>query len=315
LRDEVYQLVIDSVRDCAGNAIQDYRSIDFGLPYLADSNQLFINELLFNPRTGGADFVELYNSSNKLIDVKDLLLAKRGGDGNIDQIENIAPAGFTIKPNTYVIISSAPEIVQQQYYCMYPEQMIKANTPSMNDDAGNILLINTQGIVLDELVYDDKMHVPLLDDKDGVGLERIDVARATADRTNWTSAAASVGYATPTYKNSQYLKTERAESVIELQPKTISPDGDGYEDVMNINYMLNENGYTGTLTIFNAAGKEVKQLFKNNILGTSGTYTWDGTTDYGQKAPVGLYIFYFEIFNLKGEVKAYKTVGVVAAKL
>lgn len=315
LRDEVYQLVIDSVRDCAGNAIQDYRSIDFGLPYLADSNQLFINEVLFNPRSGGVDFVELYNSSNRLIDVKDLLLAKRGGDGNIDQIENIAPAGFTIKPNTYVIISSAPEIVQQQYYCMYPEQMIKANTPSMNDDAGNILLINTQGTVFDELVYDDNMHVPLLDDKDGVSLERIDVARATADRTNWTSAAASFGYATPTYQNSQYLKTERAESVMELQPKTTSPDGDGYEDVMNINYMLNENGYTGTLTIFNAAGKEVKHLFKNNILGTSGTFTWDGTTDGGQKAPVGLYVFYFEIFNLKGEVKAYKTVGVVAAKL
>lgn len=315
LRDEVYQLVINSVRDCAGNAIQDYRNIDFGLPYLADSNQLFINEVLFNPRTGGVDFVELYNSSNRLIDVKDLLLAKRGGDGNIDQIENIAPAGFTIKPNTYVIISSAPEIVQQQYYCMYPEQMIKANTPSMNDDAGNILLINTQGTVFDELVYDDNMHVPLLDDKDGVSLERIDVARATVDRTNWTSAAASAGYATPTYQNSQYLKTERAESVMELQPKTISPDGDGYEDVMNINYMLNENGYTGTLTIFNAAGKEVKQLFKNNILGTSGNFTWDGTTDGGQKAPVGLYVFYFEIFNLKGEVKAYKTVGVVAAKL
>lgn len=315
LRDEVYQLVIDSVRDCAGNAIQDYRSIDFGLPYLADSNQLFINEVLFNPTSGGVDFVELYNSSNRLIDVKDLLLAKRGGDGNIDQIENIALAGFTIKPNTYVVVSSSPEMIQQQYYCMYPEQMVKANTPSMNDDAGNILLINTQGIVLDELVYDDNMHVPLLDDKDGVSLERIDVARATADRTNWTSAAASVGYATPTYQNSQYLKTERAESVMELQPKTISPDGDGYEDVMNINYMLNENGYTGTLTIFNAAGKEIKQLFKNNILGTSGTFTWDGTTDGGQKAPVGLYVFYFEIFNLKGEVKAYKTVGVVAAKL
>ena len=115
-------------------------------------------------------------------------------------------------------------------------------------------------------------------------------------------------------KNSQYLKTERTESVMELQPKTISPDGDGYEDVMNINYLLNENGYTGTLTIFNAAGKLVKQLIKNNIMGTSGTYTWDGTTDDGQKAPVGLYVFYLEIFNLKGEVKAYKTVGVVAAK-
>ena len=313
-RDKAYQLLIDSVKDCAGNFIEDYRSAEFGLAYLADSNQLLINEVLFNPRSGGVDFVELYNSSNKLLDVKDLLLAKRDELGNIDQIENIAPAGFTINPNAHVVVTSDPELLQQQYYCMYPGQIVRSNTPSMNDDVGNIVLINTQGIVLDEWTYDDKMHVPLLDDKDGVSLERIDAARAANERTNWTSAAASIGYATPTYKNSQYLKTDRAESVMELQPKTISPDGDGYEDVMNINYLLSENGYTGTLTVFNAAGKEVKQIFKNNILGTSGTYTWDGTTDNGQKAPIGLYVFYFEIFNLKGEVKSYKTVGVVAAK-
>ncbi len=314
-RDKVYQLLIDSVKDCAGNFIEDYRSAEFGLAYLADSNQLLINEVLFNPRSGGVDFVELYNSSNKLLDVKDLLLAKRDELGNIDQIENIAPAGFTINPNAHVVVTSDPELLQQQYFCMFPEQIVRANTPSMNDDAGNIVLINTQGIVLDEWIYDDKMHVPLLDDKDGVSIERIDAARPANERTNWTSAAASNGYATPTYKNSQYLKTDRAESVMELQPKSISPDGDGFEDVMNINYLLSEYGYTGTLTVFNAAGKEVKQLFKNNILGTSGTYTWDGTADNGQKAPVGLYVFYFEIFNLKGEVKSYKTVGVVAAKL
>jgi hypothetical protein len=314
MRDKVYQMLIDGVKDCAGNFIEDYRSAEFGLAYLADSNQLLINEVLFNPRSGGVDFVELYNSSNKLIDFKNLLLAKRDELGNIDQIENIAPAGFTINPNAHVVIASDPELLQQQYYCMFPEQIVRASTPSMNDDAGNIVLINTQGIVLDNWTYDDKMHVPLLDDKEGVSLERIDAARPTNERTNWTSAAASIGYATPTYKNSQYLKTDRAESVMELQPNTISPDGDGYDDVMNINYLLSENGYTGTLTVFNAAGKQVKQLFKNNILGTSGTYTWDGTADNGQKATVGLYVFYFEIFNLKGEVKSYKKVGVVAAK-
>lgn len=315
VRDEVYQITIDSLRDCAGNIIQNYRGATFGLPYLADSNQLHINEVLFNPKTGGADFVELYNSSDKLIDVKDLLLAKRDSDGNVDQVESIAQAGFTIEPNGYLVITPDPTVVQQHYYCKYPENMIKANVPSMNDDAGNVLLLNTQGVVFDEFVYSDKMHVPLLDDKDGVSLERIDFNRATNDQTNWTSAAAAVNYATPTYRNSQYLNTERSENVFELQPKTISPDGDGYEDLMNINYLINDNGYTGTLTIYNAAGQEIKQLFKNSLLAPNGTYTWDGTTKSGQKAPVGLYVFYFEIFNLNGDVKSYKTVGVVAAKL
>ena len=159
------------------------------------------------------------------------------------------------------------------------------------------------------------MHLPLLDDENGVSLERIDFNRATSDVTNWTSAAASVGYATPTYKNSQYLQTQHADYTIQLQPKTISPDGDGYQDVMNVNYTLNQTGYTGTLTIFNDAGVAVKTLFKNNILGTSGTYTWDGTLTDGTKAPIGIYVFYLEIFNLTGDTKSYKTIGVVAGKL
>lgn len=243
------------------------------------------------------------------------MIAKRDDAGNISTFAWIAPNGFTLKPQGYLVATSSPQTIQQNYFCLSPENLVTVSLPSLNDDAGNIILLDNKGRVFDELNYTNKMHVPLLDDENGVSLERIDFNRATSDVTNWTSAAASVGYATPTYKNSQYLQTQHADYTIQLQPKTISPDGDGYQDVMNINYSLNQTGYTGTLTIFNDAGVAVKTLFKNNILGTSGTYTWDGTLTDGSKAPIGIYVFYLEVFNLNGDTKSYKTVGVVAGKL
>ena len=313
--DTNYTLSITNAYDCASNQLQDYSSLDFGLPYQPESADLVINEVLFNPSTAGVDFVEIYNKSNKLIDVRSCLIAKRDDAGNISSYAWISPSGYTLKPQGYLVATSSPQNIQQTYFCLNSENLVTVNLPSLNDDAGNILLLDNKGQIFDELNYTNKMHLPLLDDENGVSLERIDFNRATSDVTNWTSAAASVGYATPTYKNSQYLQTQHADYTIQLQPKTISPDGDGYQDVMNVNYTLNQTGYTGTLTIFNDAGVAVKTLFKNNILGTSGTYTWDGTLTDGTKAPIGIYVFYLEIFNLTGDTKSYKTIGVVAGKL
>jgi flagellar hook assembly protein FlgD len=50
-------------------------------------------------------------------------------------------------------------------------------------------------------------------------------------------------------------------------------------------------------------------------MGKDGTYTWDGTLDNGTKAPIGMYIFYLDVFSTTGSTKQYKTVGVVAGKL
>jgi hypothetical protein len=42
---------------------------------------------------------------------------------------------------------------------------------------------------------------------------------------------------------------------------------------------------------------------------------WDGIMDDNSKAPVGIYVFYIEVFDLDGNVKKYKKVGVLATNL
>ena len=98
-------------------------------------------------------------------------------------------------------------------------------------------------------------------------------------------------------------------------PEIFSPDNDGYQDVLNIMYTFDEPGYMMTVKIFNACGYPVRKLVNNQYLGTSGMVSWDGIQDDHSKAPVGIYVFYVEVFDLNGNVKKYKKVGVLATKL
>lgn len=312
---KVYSVMVDSVRDCAQNLIDNYRSVELERACPADSGDLVINEVLFDARQDAYDFVELYNKGNKAVDLKKLLIARRDARSEIADQRLIAPGGFVVRPGEYAVITADAENLQQQYFCRYPAMIIPQALPAYNNDQGTVLLLGHAGNVLDEFSYDEKMHFALLDNRDGVSLERIDPSRPSSQRSNWTSAAGSAGYATPTYRNSQYLRTERSEQVLELQPARISPDGDGYEDIMNIRYRFETNGYMGSLFIYDANGRLVKQLLRNEVLGTEGVYSWDGVTESGNKAPIGMYIFRLEAFSLGGSVKTYQVVGVVAGRL
>jgi flagellar hook assembly protein FlgD len=69
------------------------------------------------------------------------------------------------------------------------------------------------------------------------------------------------------------------------------------------------------VSIFNDKGILIKKLARNTTLATEGTIIWDGTNESEQKAPMGIYIVYFDVFNLQGKPKKYKQPCVLAAKL
>jgi hypothetical protein len=64
------------------------------------------------------------------------------------------------------------------------------------------------------------------------------------------------------------------------------------------------------VTIFDAAGRFVQHLAKNEILGTNGIYTWNGEDKTGHLQNLGVYVVAVEIFDLHGNIYRYKD-GVV----
>ena len=72
---EIYELTVsNSLKNCLGMNMLNDTVIGFGLAESADSKDIVINEVLFNPWTDGVDYVEIYNQSSKIIDMSVLTL-------------------------------------------------------------------------------------------------------------------------------------------------------------------------------------------------------------------------------------------------
>jgi flagellar hook assembly protein FlgD len=159
------------------------------------------------------------------------------------------------------------------------------------------------------------MQFQLLNSFQGVSLERIHPDFLTQDKKNWHSASESSGFGTPGYKNSQYSQFQNNDADILIEPEVFSPDNDGRNDILNIRYKFSNPGYVASVTIFDSRGRKVKGLVTSEMLGTEGYFTWDGLNDANQKASIGIYVIYIEIFNLDGKTSRYKKTCVLASHL
>ena len=307
--------VLGGVTDCVGNSLIN-GTAPFALPEAPSPNDVVINEVLFNEPTGGVDFVELYNRSNKTINLKDLRIGSMDTlTGILEDTEIITEEGYLLFPGSYLVLSESGNTVKQKYQTTNPKGFYDVvDLPSMNNDADVVTLSDKNMIVIDNLIYTEKMHFPLLVDVDGVSLERIDFNRPTDDRTNWNSASEGVGFATPAYRNSQYLQADGGSGVSIPNP-LFSPDNDGYNDVLNISYKLNESGIAANIFIYDSKGRQVRHLVKNEQLSSDGVISWNGINDNNEKAPIGIYVVYVELFNLSGKVNKYKLSCTLAGKL
>ncbi|MBL4819109.1 MAG: lamin tail domain-containing protein, partial [Deltaproteobacteria bacterium] len=312
----IYTITLNNIQDCSGNIISANTELNIGLPDKIDSLDLVINEVLFNPFTGGSDFVEIYNRSQKILNLNDLILAETDANGNIDNAYDVTSSNSLIFPDEYVALTKDVSHLKSNYTIMDANAFIEmSSTPSYDDDEGTVVITDSSGNKIDQFSYTDDMHFALLDDDNGVSLERIDPERKTNDVTNWNSAASTAGYATPGYENSQLIPTTITSSNISVNPEVFSPDNDGFNDVVNISYKFTESSYVGNVYIYNARGQYITQILKNETLNAEGTISWDGINDNEEKAQIGIYVIYFEVFDLSGNVQKFKTSCVLGGKL
>ncbi len=310
----VYTLRVQAgLPDCLGNPTNTVQEVTFGLPEPIAAGDLVINELLFHPQVGGADFVELYNRSEKIINLEGLQLIntqKRSG-----QVSSNIESPFLLFPESYVVLTEEPEDIRMRYSVENPLALLDNSLPTLNADAGNITL-RSGGISIDSFDYNEDFHYPLLSDTRGVSLERIDPQGPTQSTGNWHSAASNAGFATPTAPNSQrFSGSGRLDDLFQLARPAFSPDGDGFEDVLLIRYQTDSPGYVLNLRVFDAQGRLVKVLAENQLLAAEGQLKWDGANEEKGKARLGIYVLWFELFTAEGQIIRERETCVLAGRL
>lgn len=316
----IYTLTASTpLSDCSGNSINADITAQFAIPEEIVPGDIVINEVLSNPKDEGVDFVEIFNRSAKILDLSDLFLSNQDTvSQELEGLTQIAPDGFLLFPGTYMVLSEDVAMVKSQYQVENEKAFFEMDDfPSFNNDDGIVVLSKQNDTnFVDRMIYTIDMHYQLLNTTDGVSLERINFDRPALDKSNWNSAASTIGFATPGYRNSQFAElSETQEGDLVIGPEVFSPDNDGFDDVTTLNYSFSKPGFTGDIRVFDVKGRMVKQLAKAAYFGSSGAIGWNGLTESGLKADLGIYVVVLEAFHLDGSTVKVKKACVVAGKL
>ncbi len=309
-----YSIRLQGFKDCNQREMEPAHFY-FEKPTQAELGDVVINEVLFNPPTDCEDFVELLNISDKYIALDLMLTANLGDDDMPVDFEQVTEKRYVLPPDTPYIITSTYECLEEAYSPVFKKQTILTSLPSLPNDEGSLAITDIEGNFVDKMRYTEDMHHRLLDDPDGVSLERISPFAPSSNHSNWYSAASDAGFATPTRENSQYNATEIKEDNISLEHEAFSPDGDGYQDFLKINYKFSSGNNVMNVRILDRTGAVRKNLFDNETTSTEGFITWDGTDDDGQKLPMGIYIIYTEWYDENGNQHSDKKTCVIAGDL
>jgi len=312
---QIYQLVLNGVSDCAGNEYVQAGSYELILPIAAKKGDLILNELLFNPKTGGPKFVELYNRTDSYLEIGDWKLANLDERGVPDQIRNLSATRLQIPPKSYLAITTNIDRLKMEYpQSTSGRHHLLSPLPSYPISGGHVVLLDAQNREIETFAYDDDLHHPLLRDPKGVSLERISSESPVGNASNWHSASGIAGYATPGQKNSQLISNEFDSQIIQIEPKVFDPEGSNGNTFSSIRYELDQSGWLGSFRIYATSGQLIQVLAQNELLGSKGLFTWTGTDSQGRIVRPGYYILLVELYHLDGSVKTIKETIVVATR-
>lgn len=304
LASTIYQLQLTDVFDMSGNSLDTILSLELILKPI--DGDLLINEILFNPEGDGADFVEIINVTDTKVSLEGLILS------NNDRGEEVPIMNpKVIFPGQILAFTDHKLDLIDRYPSHDTSVIFEQSIPRFNNDDGNVTL-SYQDKILDSFDYTEDYHDVLLDDVNGVSLERRSVLNETDDAATWTSALASVNYATPGVDNSvSSAGIESGRLTIELGAKHFSPNGDRVEDELVINYSI-QDVYYANIRIFNDQGIQVKDFMKNERVVGNGTWIWDGRSEDGYISPIGIYVIWIELYNIQGDRQVKKLTTVLA---
>jgi hypothetical protein len=308
-----YTFNISGIQSCDGRQSPD-TLLQTGLLLEAAPGELILNEILFNPPPGGSDYIELYNKSNRVLNAGSIYLANRASNGGIANSTPLSKTPWPLGPAQYLAISPDTAWINQRFQPPDPTRIIKASLPSFPDDQGYALLLTTQGTILDELPYREHWHAPLISNREGISLERLDPFKPTNQPDNWYSAAGTAGFGTPGYRNSQHLTPKEDNRYFFLSSKILTPDQDGRDDILLLAYQFPAPGSIISVRIFDESGRPVRHLANAILGGRAGQFRWEGTDEKGQIVQRGFYVVQAEAFHPDGSIYRFREAVAVYKK-
>src|SRR5699024_5157523 len=141
-----YTLEISGITDIFGNTAKSDTTFTYYKVSPADSGDVAINEFLFDPPSGSAEYIELYNHSDKSLDLQQWTLSD-----NRHAPVSITDKPFVLPPDSFVVLAS-----DRSLHTSYPHILLISlpEFPALNNSGDQIIIRDDTGQLLDSLSYD-----------------------------------------------------------------------------------------------------------------------------------------------------------------
>lgn len=173
----------------------------------AQLSDITINEILAYPiSTSEApyEYIELYNPTEQNINLEGYQL-------QINQRSFTLPY-FIISKGQYAILTSTEAT---EIYSKHANVIEISSWPQLHNQSATIILIHSNGTVIQEITYSDRWHTEPAKRRGGWSLEKINPTITCHLDQNWTSSTASTG-GTPGSKNSVYNSNALPQLLLEI---------------------------------------------------------------------------------------------------
>ena len=232
---------------------------------------ILINEFLANPQSEpSSEWVELVNVSDTVIDIS----GWRVGDASGTSM--ICSNSYLIHPGDIVVLAQEEVAMTSRWSELAAVAIEVAAWPMLNNDGDMVRLVDSFGIEASRFAY-ETLHLD-------------DYSWARRDDLTWGRSADRFG--TPGEENRVVVESENAALRIELNSRYVSPDGDGFQDEVNIIVVGSDVGKCA-VRVFDSQGRRVRTLARDQQY-LPEPIIWDGLSDDGRRLPVGLYILLVE---------------------
>lgn len=155
---------------------------------------LVVNEIMYLPESGEAEWFEIFNRFDKTINLK-----KWSFKDSYSRCHLISDSLIYIRPDSFVVIASDENI--RLYYQNFKGLLIVPESfPTLNNTADSLVLIDPVGHRVEALKYSSAWG-----SSTGYSIERKNPGAPGTDPSNWGLSKSVIG-ATPGYQNSTALK-------------------------------------------------------------------------------------------------------------
>jgi len=252
------------------------------------NSQIIITEIMYNPPESGDDlheYIELYNSSNDTIDLKDYAFT----DG-----VKLTFDSYLFPPATYLVVAKDSAVIKD-----FGINAILWSSGGLKNSGETIVLSDNNGNTLDSVDYDDGGDWVDTPDGEGPSLELCDISKDNSIAKNWKASINQTGIfingiefeCTPGAPNSISCDTVSGDKTVKLIITEIMYNDPGDPDSLEFIEIYNAGADTAFLNGFRLRTKNIDYQFNDNYIKPHNILTLckDAT----------VFSSYFNVFNLE----------------